>query len=68
VAYKQVGVMALRSPAGEFLPAQPIYEEYLDEETAEAAEAAAYDDIASVFARKMKQYIDGCKAAGIKLN
>lgn len=62
--YIQIGVTALRDPAtGEFLPAVPLY--IKAEEDAEEAEASLISDIGNLLALRMKQYIDGCKDAGV---
>lgn len=56
-AYIQVGFTALRDPAtGAFLPSVPLYIEAT--EGAQKAEAALTDDIAKLFAQRMKQYVD----------
>lgn len=54
--YIQVGVTALRSPDGSFLPSVPLYIKATPE--AKAAEEALIQDIAGVLAQKMKQYMD----------
>lgn len=64
--YIQIGVTALRNPAtGEFLPAVPLY--IKSEEGAEEAEQGLIQDIGKLFAHRMKQYIDGCKEAGVQI-
>lgn len=63
----QVGVTALRSPSGEFLPSIPIY--IRAEDAGEinphtgrtVAEDVALGDVAKVFADKFKQYAEGTK-------
>lgn len=55
--YIQVGFTSMRDPAtGNFLPAVPLFIEATEE--AKESEAAVIKDIGSVFADKMKQYID----------
>lgn len=64
--YIQIGVTALRDPAtGEFLPAVPLY--IKAEDGAEEAEQGLIQDIGKLFAHRMKQYIDGCKEAGVEI-
>ncbi len=69
MAMVQVGVIALRTPDGNFLPATPLYKEIPDEninkETGMThAEESAYSDLATMLAKKFKQYKDGCKNIG----
>lgn len=65
MALVQVGIMALRSPNGEFLPATPIYKELpVNERGRTTQEEKATAEISSLLAGKFKQYIDGCRAAG----
>lgn len=62
--YIQVGVTALRDPmTGDFLPSVPMYIEATDE--AVVAENGLLDNIGGVLAQKFKEYMDGCKRAGI---
>lgn len=64
--YIQVGVTALRDPkTGDFLPAVPLY--ILADEEAEASEAKLIDNIGGILARRYKEYLDGCKQAGVAL-
>lgn len=64
--YIQIGVTALRNPAtGDFLPAVPLY--IRAEDGAEAAEEQLIQDIGGLLALRMKQYMDGCKKAGIEV-
>lgn len=59
-----VGYTALRSPAtGEFMPAVPMY--IKEENAADAGGLELMDDIGQVLAGKIKQYIEGCKKAGV---
>lgn len=61
----QVGYTALRSPAtGEFLPAVPLY--IKAEDSAEAAEAGMLGDFGKLLAKRMKQYREGCRKAGVQ--
>lgn len=71
----QIGVTALRSPTGEFLPAVPIYikaedaEEFNPNTGRTVAEDLALDDVAAVFADKFKIYAEEmkkCKPRGGK--
>ncbi len=63
--YIQVGVTAMRDRAtGEFLPAVPLY--IKAEEGAEKAEEQVIQNIGKLLALRMKQYMDGRKAAGIE--
>lgn len=65
MALVQVGIMALRSPNGDFLPATPIYKKLpVNERGRTAQEEKATAEISSLLAGKFKQYIDGCRAAG----
>lgn len=63
----QIGVTALRSPAGEFLPSIPIYIKAEDAGEINKStgrpveEELALTDVAKVFADKFKQYADGTK-------
>lgn len=64
--YIQVGVTAMRDPAtGEFLPAVPLY--IKAEENAAETEEIVIRDIGKLLALRMKQYLDGCKAAGVEV-
>ncbi|MBR3741105.1 MAG: hypothetical protein IKQ80_07540 [Clostridia bacterium] len=64
--YIQIGVTALRDPAtGEFLPAVPLY--IKAEAGAEEAEQKVIDGIGNLLARRIKQYMDGCKEAGVEV-
>ena len=64
--YIQIGVTALRNPAtGEFLPAVPLY--IRADAGAEEAEQKVIEDIGNLLAQRMKQYMDGCKEAGVKV-
>ena len=62
----QVGVTALRDPlTGGYLPSVPLYIEATDE--AVIAENGLLDNIGGVLAQKFKEYMDGCKAAGVEI-
>lgn len=62
--YIQIGYTALRDPkTGDFLPAVPLY--IKAEGNAAQAEQDLIDDIGNLFARRMKAYMEGCKAAGV---
>ena len=64
MALVQVGIMALRSPDGKFLPATPIYKELpVNEGGRTAQEEKTTTDISKLLASKYKDYIDGCRAA-----
>lgn len=63
--FVQVGMTAKRDPrTGGFLPAVPLYIK-VEEEEAEAVEQDLIDDLAGLLAMRMKQYIDGCRKAGV---
>lgn len=69
--FKQVGVMGLRGPKGEIVENQPIYikisKKEIDPNTGTLpVEEQALDDVAKIFAEKFKQYVDGCRAAGVQ--
>lgn len=62
----QVGVTALRDPlTGGYLPSVPLYIEATDE--AVVAENGLLDNIGGVLAQKFKEYMDGCKKAGVAI-
>ncbi len=66
--YVQVGVTALRGPAGEYLPAVPLYIKSEDAAKAFTDPAAAelpapVDEIAAAFAQKFREYTEGLGAA-----
>lgn len=62
--YIQIGVTALKDPlTGGYLPSVPLYIEATDE--AVVAENGLLDDIGGVLMQKFKEYIDGCKKAGV---
>ncbi len=65
--FVQVGVFALRSPQGEFLPSVPLYIKATDAvKTSESSGLSVAEeitetsrDVARLFAEKHKQYIEG---------
>lgn len=62
--YIQIGVTALRDPAtGELLPAVPLY--IKADELAEQEEQKLIDGIGNLLAHRIKEYMDGCRKAGI---
>lgn len=61
--YIQIGEAALRGPDGNFLPAVPLYIRAGDCD--EAAEENLCGGIAHLLALRMKEYIDGCREAGV---
>ena len=63
--YKQIGVAALRSPDGEFLPSVPVFKKCGRKE--KASEFDDGTDLARLLASKMKQYQDGLNEAGLKV-
>lgn len=64
-SFVQVGVTALRGPDGKYLPAVPIYVEA--NKQSEEAERGLIEDLGKLLAAQMKQYVDGCRAAGIAI-
>lgn len=64
MALVKVGIIALRSPDGKFLPATPIYKDLpVNERGRTEQEEKATDEISKLLAGKFKEYIDGCRAA-----
>ena len=64
MALVQVGIIALRSPDGEFLPATPIYKDLpVNERGRTVQEEKATEEISRLLAQKFKEYIDGCRKA-----
>ena len=63
----QIGVTALRSPSGDFLPSVPLYikshdAEYISETTGKSMdEGVVLHDISKIFADNFKKYVDGNK-------
>ena len=72
-----VGQTALRAPDGKPLHAVPLYKVVdvkeagelieADKTTLTTGESGLYDDIAAVFGDKYKQYVEGCRAAGVTI-
>ena len=62
---KQVGITALRSPTGEFLPAVPIYKE-VPEET--KADAITEGELARLFVDRIRQCRNAEKEARERCN
>lgn len=68
--YIQIGVTALRDPVtGEPLPAVPLYVRARDMGVKDEAEATApmMADAGRALAGLMKQYVNGCRKAGLPL-
>lgn len=64
MAYRQVGITALRSPSGDFLPAVPLYAEVaVNEDGVTPEERVAADWAARLAAEKIKAYKDGRRKA-----
>ena len=64
--YIQIGVTALRDPAtGELLPAVPLY--IKADDMAEQEEQKLIDGIGNLLAHRFKDYMDGCRKAGIEV-
>lgn len=64
MALVQVGIIALRSPDGDFLPATPIYKDLpVNERGRTVQEEKATEEISRLLAKKFKEYIDGCRKA-----
>jgi len=64
--YIQVGYTALRRPGtGEFLPAVPLF--IRADESATDAQQRVIEDIGGLLARRMKDYMDGCREAGVAI-
>lgn len=62
----QIGITARRDPlTGGFLPAIPLYVKAEDIGT-DAEERFAHE-AGRALARMIKEYLDGCKAAGVKV-
>jgi len=52
---KIIGTIAMRSPSGDILPAQPIWQDITDEE-AQASEAAEDNTIGTVLMPQLAEY------------
>lgn len=64
----QIGVTALRDPVtGDFLPAVPLYIREEDQGKTTAAFPQDETALAKALGDKMKEYLDGCKAAGVEV-
>ena len=64
MALVKVGIIALRSPDGTFLPATLIYKDLpVNERGRTEHEEKATDEISKLLAGKFKEYMDGCRAA-----
>jgi len=62
--YIEIGFTALRDPVSRgWLPAVPLY--IKAEDGAEEAEQRLIDDIGHLLALRMKDYMDGCREAGV---
>ena len=62
MALVQVGIIALRSPDGDFLPATPIYKDLaVNGRGRTTREEKATEEISRLLAEKFKEYIDGCR-------
>ena len=62
--YVQVGVTALRDPkTGELTEQVPMYVKVSS--CSEDTQQGIIDGIANVLARKYKEYVDKCRAAGV---
>lgn len=71
--FKQVGVIGIRDPDGNITENRPIYikvgEKEINPKTnMHITEEKAVEDIARALAEKFKQYVDGCKEAGIDID
>lgn len=55
MALVKVGVMAIRSPSGEFLPEEPIYRDIPESEP--EGEYIPLDELGELFADKVKVYL-----------
>lgn len=68
-SYIQIGVTALRDPTtGDFLPSVPLYIRAEDRKKVSVPLFTGDEtELAKVLAGKMKQYVDGCRAAGVKI-
>ncbi len=62
--YIQVGIAATRNADGSFNEPFPLFMRATD--SAKAAEQKMFDDIGPVFAEMMRQYVTGCRAAGLQ--
>lgn len=71
MALIKVGTTALRGPDGNFLPSVPLYADIPDKEIQPSGltktDEKACDIFLNLFSNKIKQYIDGCSKAGIRI-
>lgn len=66
--YIQIGVTALRDPVtGDYLPAVPLYIREDDRGKVHAPIPSEDSELGKTLAGLMRQYMDGCKAAGIEI-
>jgi len=65
VALVKVGVIALRSPSGDFLPEEPIYRDIPEEKP--ESEYIPLDELGELFADKFKAYKKAQKDGGSDL-
>ena len=64
--YIQVGETAMRDPlTGKYLHSVPLY--IRADDAAVAQEGHLIESIGQLMAAKMRQYVDGCKAAGVSV-
>ena len=69
--FVEVGITAMRDPmTGDFLPARPLYVKATEEEMCEETgmmygEEHLLDEVARVFAKKMKKDVDGGGLGGV---
>lgn len=69
---KEVGQVAFRNPAGEFIGKQPIYIKVAPENINPKTqmlpqEEKTLSEVSKLFAEKFAQYVNGCKAQGIDI-
>lgn len=65
MALVPVGIMAMRLPDGNFLPAVPIYREIeLSQKEAEKSEYLPLDELAEIFADKFKKHKEATEKRG----
>ena len=71
MALKQVGTMAMRNANGDFLPSVPLYadipDKYIEPSGLTKLEEKNCNEVIDMLAGKFKQYMDGCKKAGIPM-
>lgn len=62
--YQEIGVTALRSPDGGYLPAEPLYVKVPAKDVKDGVyvgENATLQNVAEIFADKYKQYVEGVR-------